>query len=123
MPFVYSYVLQIKKRSRPEIDRLLVSDENRTLCTLIGSSFRNAGQLFFSGCLVLFFIVLKRCFLKLTDHYESDAYAVIVHIDFFLNNEHCNKTTFFFCFCLNILFFFPNIYKTGHLLIIFRQIC
>lgn len=43
------------------IDRLLVSHE--TLCTLIGSSFRKAGQLLFPGCLVLFYIVLK-CFLK-----------------------------------------------------------
>lgn len=38
-----------KKRGGPEIDCLLVSHENRTLCTLIGGSLRKARQLCSSG--------------------------------------------------------------------------
>ena len=49
-------------------------------------------------------------------------YTVIVHIGFLMNNELNTRSLLFFR--LNILFFFyPNVYNTGHLLIIFSQIC
>lgn len=110
------------ERADLSIDCLLVSHENWTLCTLIGNSFRKAGQLFFRMFSFIFDHIKIMFFLKFTDHDESDAYAVIVHIGFFLNNELKTAISRFFFF-LKYIFFFPNIYKTGHLLIVFRQIC